>query len=663
MIHVPNIVSIVAIVAAMLATIVAVVIARAMLRQGGAGRGPERRLHEASLGGRFPVVLHFALRAALDFLDDGIVITDSKGLIGFANPSAMRLLGLDDGDLGKEISQFVELPDDEREEVDVWSFRMPREGGALRIEAKRRPLDRGDSRRATIYGFHDGTERIEAEERMRTARDELERKVTDRTAELLAANDRLHEELERRRETEKQLFYFALHDPLTALPNRSLLVNRLDLTLQRYHRDQSQPFALLYIDFDDFKFINDSHGHEAGDHFLKEVGTRMTRAVRTVDTVSRLGGDEFVILLDRVGGVAEADEVASRVAQELAIPLRIGATSVVPSASIGILVSSPEHKSPEDLLRDADLAMYRAKDSGKNSRITFASEMRAAAMERTRLTNDLKTALVEGGIELHFQPVVSLGAGRIVGCEALARWRHPTLGMIAPDRFIPVAEESGLIVPLGRFVLMEAARTAAAMRDRGREGVFVAVNVSPRQFVEPDFSEVLVAAVKRHGLPNSAIHLELTESAIIENPETVLPLLEDLARRGFSVKLDDFGTGYSSLAYLHRFPIKTIKIDRGFVASLQAEGGDDAGERILRGIISLGHELGKDIIAEGVETAGQGSTLASWGCDLGQGWHFGRPMPREEWLAVLKRDAAPGPASEEEDAGKGGADGEGIGDR
>jgi len=479
-----------------------------------------------------------------------------------------------------------------------------------------------------------GAKRIRAEQRLRAANDDLEHKVAGRTAELLAANDRLREELDRRRETEKQLSYFALHDPLTGLPNRSLLVNRLGLSLERIHRDPDSSFALLYIDFDGFKLVNDSYGHQAGDQFLKEVGARMTRAVRAIDTVARLGGDEFVILLDG-SATDEAEEIASRVALELAIPLKVGAGSVVPSASIGMLVASDEHQSPEDILRDADLAMYRAKNSGKNCRVTFASEMRAAALERTKLTNDLKTALVEGGITLFFQPVVRLDTGRTVGCEALARWRHPEMGDVAPARFIPVAEEAGLIVPLGRFVLMEAARTAAAMRNDGAQDLFVAVNVSARQLAEPDFAEVLVAAMRRHDLPNSAIHLELTESAIVENPETVLPLLEDLVARGFSVKLDDFGTGYSSLAYLHRFPIKTIKIDQGFVASLGAAEGDEAGARILRGIISLGHELGKDIIAEGIESEGQGKTLASWGCDLGQGWHFGRPMARDEWLASI----------------------------
>ncbi len=587
---------------------------------------------------RFLSILPSAAKAALDVLEDAVVIVDEAGRIGYFNRAGARLLNLEDGDTGRDIRGFIETPEPISEES--WTFRLPREGGARRIEARRRRVGGLSSRHATIYALHDRTERIEAEERLRTVNDSLERKVVERTSELIAANERLHEELERRRETEKQLFYFALHDPLTGLANRSLLVNRLGLALERMRRERSSSFALLYIDFDDFKFINDSHGHEAGDQFLKEVGARMTRAIRTIDMVARIGGDEFVILLDQARNEGEADEIASRVALELAIPLRLGATSVVPSASIGILVASDEHLCPEDLLRDADLAMYRAKASGKNSRVTFAAEMRSAAMERTRLTNDLKMALVEGGIELHFQPIVQLETGKLVGCEALARWRHPIMGNVAPDRFIPVAEEAGLIVPLGRFVLMEAARTAAAMRDEGKGDLFIAVNVSARQLVEPDFAEVLVSAMRRYGLPHSTIHLELTESAIVEDPETVLPLLEGLVAKGFAIKLDDFGTGYSSLAYLHRFPIRSIKIDRGFVASLGAVGGDEAGERILRGIISLGHELGKDIVAEGIETEGQGRTLASWGCDLGQGWHFGKALPREEWLALVEEEAA-----------------------
>ena len=553
---------------------------------------------------RFLALLPVAQDALVAGLEQAILIVDKKGRLAFLNPAATRAFGPSRWDAGQTLEalrttypSLGALPDPQQAAPGSVTVEIVVNApeGDRRFEVQIRLVEHHGSEVGVVYIGHDVTQRARAQKEM-----------------------------------EKQLFYFSLHDPLTGLPNRALVLNRLDQALMRFQREPTQPFALLLIDFDSFKLVNDSYGHSSGDTFLRESATRILGAIRSIDTVSRLGADQFVVLLDRVAQAGEAVEVADRIADDLSVPIRMGEDTIVPSASIGILVATPGYNNPEELLRDVDLAMYQAKAEGRNRRAAFVPSMRTTVQERTRLTHDLNRAIMHGQIEVHYQPIVRLSDEVVVGCEALARWTHPQLGRIGPDRFIPMAEKSGLIVPLGLSVLMEACKTAAILaKEYPQRKLFIAVNVSAHQLTQAGFAEVLVTSLERHQLSPDRIHLELTESALVQGAEEIKTLLQELVDRGFRFKLDDFGTGYSSLSYLHRFPIQTIKIDKSFVQDLGPSGG------ILKGIVSLGHELGKDIVAEGIETQEQAKNLRGWGCDYGQGYLFGKPMDRESWLRFL----------------------------
>jgi diguanylate cyclase (GGDEF)-like protein len=437
---------------------------------------------------RFLALMPAAQDAVVASLDQGIVIVDPKNRVVFVNAAAIRELGLSRLDAGRTLEDLAAehpyLPPRGTDARFVVQGTEPRT-----FEARWSPVRRNGTVIAAVCSFRDVTAQARAQQ-------ELEEKIQERTKELTDSHRKVTDELERRRETEKQLFFFSLHDALIGLPNRSLLLNRLGQAIERLRRSPEKPFAILIIDFDNFKLVNDSYGHAAGDAFLREATARLLAAVRAVDTVARLGGDEFAVLLDRVNTTEEAVDVADRIAQDLSVPIRYGENAIVPSASVGVLPGTPAYALPEDLLRDADLAMYHAKAAGKNRRMLFEVSMRQAVLERTQITNDLGQAILKAQIELNYQPIVRLSDRAVVGCEALARWNHPVLGRVAPDKFIPLAEETGQIVPLGLFVLMEACRTAALMRDQfpGRE-CFIAVNVSAVQLVQPDFSEVLIACL------------------------------------------------------------------------------------------------------------------------------------------------------------------------
>lgn len=584
---------------------------------------------------RFLALISSALDGVVASLDQGVIITDKARRIIYLNEAAQAQTGLSRLHAGRTLDSLKEdfpflseLPSGETGRGKVHSQEITLHAGAdIRVyEVALSRILKGSSLAASAYTFHDITQRVKANE-------VLEKTITDRTMELRA-------ELEKRTASERQLFFFSIHDPLTGLPNRHLLTNRLSQALENYRRSPEKPFALLYLDFDNFKQVNDSFGHEAGDVFLKETAKRLLEALRTVDTVSRVGGDEFVILLSKVNSAEEALDVADRIAEDLSVPITYHSQVIVPSASIGVLTASHGYEGAEDLLRDADLAMYHAKKAGKNRRTVFQEDMRKTFFERTRLAADLKQAIVSNQLELHYQPIVRLSDRAVVGCEALVRWNHPELGRLSPDRFIPLAEETGLVVPLGLAVMMEACDTAAAIRrtfpDRD---YFIAVNVSALQLAQADFADIVMSTLARYGLPPSAVHLEITESALMEQTDSVLPILNRLQAGGFRFKLDDFGTGYSSLAYLHNFPISTIKIDRSFVMDLDVVRAE-SGPRILKGIIALGHDLGKDIVAEGIETESQAATLLAWGCDYGQGWLFGKPMARQAWMENLALNTA-----------------------
>ncbi|MFA6507974.1 MAG: EAL domain-containing protein [Treponemataceae bacterium] len=595
---------------------------------------------------QFLPIVSVAREKALEDLREAVFIFDQTSCLAYSNAAADRLCNLSSRNIGAHIdalgpilSQLGDMHAGEEREITIEDGtageQRKRDYGARASEIS----NKGKTIGLTLV-LHDITRRAAAEEALKTSYQQLEKKIEERTKAVRESNDRLKEELEHRIRMERQLSHTALHDPLTGLPNRNLLKSRIEQAIARYQREGTAQYGILFLDIDDFKQINDNFGHNAGDAFLCEIAARLKRSVREVDTVSRLGGDEFVVLLDGVGIRLDIETAAERISDELTVPFKIGMNSIVPTASLGYLLSRPEISDAEDALRNADIAMYRAKTDGKNKRVAYTDQMLAHVQEKNRLTADLRLAIGNGQISLAFQPIVYLD-GRTAGWEVLARWKHPDFGMIGPDRFIPIAEESGLIVPLGTFILLETLKQAAKLKAAAffdqsgpDEELFFAVNVSAVQFGQADFAELVLSSIERYELPHSMLHIELTESAIIQNQDAVVSMISQLSAHGISFKLDDFGTGYSSLGYLDRIPIDTVKIDRSFIARIEENGAEtQSSARIVKGIISLSHELGKTVIAEGIETATQVEILKSYGCDFGQGYFFSKPIDADA-LAV-----------------------------
>ena len=441
---------------------------------------------------------------------------------------------------------------------------------------------------------------------------------------------------------ERQLQHDALHDALTGLPNRTLFVDRLEHALARARRRPDEIFAVLFLDLDRFKVVNDSLGHLLGDRMLVEFARRMERCVRPGDTVSRLGGDEFTILLEDLRDTNEASQVADRIHAELAHPFNIGGQDVYTSASIGIALGDSEYARAEQLLRDADTAMYRAKSGGKARHEVFQKAMHADVLTLLHLETDLRRAVERAEFLLNYQPIIDLDNNRLVGFEALIRWHHPQRGIISPSEFIATAEETGLIVPIGWWVLGESCRQMHAWQERFPEhgGLSISVNLSARLFRLPALHERVVEIVSGSGLSPSSLKLEITESALMDYAEASVLTLRQLKQSGIQVQIDDFGTGYSSLNYLQRFEIDALKIDRSFVSKLGVSGENS---EIARTIITLARNLGMKVVAEGIETDLQLNQLKSLGCDWGQGFLLSLPLKPFEVEALLRSGDLVGP--------------------
>ena len=457
-----------------------------------------------------------------------------------------------------------------------------------------------------------------------------------------------------RKNAEERLRYEAFHDPLTGLANRSWLIHRLQDTLQHAHAQgamgtplnlpnlgatltDEEHFAIVLIGIDGFKLINDSFGPSLGDMLLRAVATRIARSVRAADTVARIGGDEFALLLEDLESPDQVDRVADRIAKDLAQPFDLRGYAVYSSASMGIVPGSETYGEPEDVLRDLNIALVRAKKAGRGKRVVFDQGMRQATIQRLRLETDLRRALEKAELRLAYQPVVSLETGAVVGFEALCRWHHPTQGVISPSDFIPLAEESGLIVPIGRWALQTACEEALHWQPNPRAGAaahWVAVNVSGRQLAQPSFVDEVREVLAHTGFLAERLHLEITESVLMENAEASRGLLEALRALGVGLSIDDFGTGYSSLAYLRRFPIETLKIDQSFLAHPPGVVGRDGNREdtwaIIAAIRSLASILGIGVIVEGVETVEQAHRLRSMGCEAAQGYLFARPIAGDD---------------------------------
>ncbi|MGE0081537.1 MAG: EAL domain-containing protein [Thiohalomonadaceae bacterium] len=434
-----------------------------------------------------------------------------------------------------------------------------------------------------------------------------------------------------RRLYEEQLEYQANHDALTGLPSRALMQDRLGQLIAAGART-GESVAVLFLDLDNFKFVNDSLGHRSGDELLKQVALRLKSCIRESDTLSRYGGDEFVMLLPGLGTRAELEPVAAHILGAVAQPIEVQDRMLQTTISIGAAVFPGDGMDGETLLKNADAAMYRAKDMGRNNIQFYTSELNVRAMERVTLESELRAAIGNGELLLHYQPQVDLYTGAIIGMEALVRWQHPQLGLVSPMRFIPLAEETGLIVPLGEWVLRTACAQAAAWQRAGME-VLVAVNVSTRQLAQPDLHERVAAILADTGLEADNLELELTESVIMTDPDAMLHKLMRLKDLGAQLAIDDFGTGYSSLSYLSSFPFDKLKIDKSFIRDVTVSPHD---AEIALAIIDLAHSLKLRVIAEGVETEGQLSYLLRHGCDQIQGYHFSPLLTAEEATALLE---------------------------
>jgi diguanylate cyclase (GGDEF)-like protein/PAS domain S-box-containing protein len=545
---------------------------------------------------------------------DVIAITEADGTFRYVSPSVERVLGYRPEDLNETSSFALIHPED---------------------------LENARSFHAEILTTTDATQTIEY--RIRHADGNWHHVeaignnlLDDPSVRGIVINAR---DITERKLAQEELAYQAFHDALTKLPNRALFMDRLSQALTHATR-RKESLALLFLDIDRFKVVNDSLGHEAGDLLLIAVAERLRSCLRAGDTAARLGGDEFTILLEGIADEREATVVADRVAALFGPAIDLDGRSVFVTASIGIALAKPGHVGPADLLREADIAMYQAKAKGKASHAIFDAKMGTAALDRLELETHLRHAIERQEFVLHYQPELDLDTGRIVAMEALVRWQHPERGLVPPAEFIPIAEETGLILPLGRWVLAEAARQGRIWYDRNPDDhPAISVNLSAKQFQHPTIVEDVARILAETGLPPQFLTLEITETAVMEDAESNRTTLQRFKDLGVRLAIDDFGSGYSSLGYLKRFPVDMLKIDRAFINGLGRDPEDTA---IVEAVTGLASMLGMQVTAEGVETADQASRVRNLGCALGQGYFFARALPAPEAQRMLDQNQTAG---------------------
>ena len=466
---------------------------------------------------------------------------------------------------------------------------------------------------------------------LRDNRLKLEERVARRTRELEIANEQLELSKEKAESVASRMEYHAHHDALTGLPNRVLLNDRITSELAHARRQQTNA-ALLFLDLDRFKIINDSLGHAVGDQLLRVISRRLNNCVRDEDTVARLGGDEFMILLPRISGSADAGRIAKKIIECLVDPISCNGHELHITTSIGISIYPYDGTDAETLIKHADISMYRAKELGRNKAVYYTAEMNAGSRKQLAMETNLRKALERNQLKLFYQPKIDISRNTIIGVEALLRWEHPTMGFISPLDFIPVAEDTGLIVPIGEWVLHTAFRQLQQWHNAGFTGLTVAVNISSAQLSRPGFEDVVAQALDESGLDAGMTELEITENVAMENIDSAIIILEKLKCMGINIAMDDFGTGYSSLSALQQFPISTLKIDKSFVRHV-VTSPDDA--TIVDTIVQMGRNLNMDVVAEGVEDEDQLNFLQKLGCTYVQGLLFGDPMSADNYLELL----------------------------
>jgi diguanylate cyclase (GGDEF)-like protein/PAS domain S-box-containing protein len=550
---------------------------------------------------------------------DLITVIDLDGAISYQSPSIERLLGYGPNDVtGRPFAELVH----------------PADGGRVRqmlADGAAAPGDQPHVLQCSLV-HRDGTpQQFEIN---------YTNLLEDEHVGGIVLNCR---DISERKAFEEQLTHQAFHDPVTGLANRALFAERVRHAIARSRREHNR-IAVVFLDLDDFKTINDSLGHAAGDEVLAEVAKRLATSVRASDTAARFGGDEFALLLEDIEGIQEAADTAERVLESLAVPMRVGHKELSLRCSIGISVVS-EHApgGAEELIRDADAAMYRAKRDGKGSYRMFEPEMHQGVLARLELRTDLQRAIATEQLELHYQPVVRLDNGGICGVEALLRWRHPERGMIPPDHFIPLAEETGLIIPIGRWVLREGCRQARRMRDAlpPDAGLTMSINLSVKQLQHSDVIADVHDAVREAGIEPSALTLEITETVLMADSDLAVTRLRELKALGVNLALDDFGTGYSSLSYLSRFPVDILKMDRSFLR----DGATPETSALTSAVLALGTTLSLRVVAEGIEMPEQRNSLRDLGCEFGQGFFFAYPMDADATLEHLTARLGEAPAA------------------
>ncbi|MBW4618345.1 MAG: EAL domain-containing protein [Cyanosarcina radialis HA8281-LM2] len=569
------------------------------------------------------------LSSILYSIGDAVITTDTQGRITLLNPVAEKLTGWSSNRaIGRDSTEVFQIVNEISRKTVSNPIRQALDTRKIVTLPEQTLLIAKDGREIQI---EDSVAPI--------ARDKGVVPLENSTGQILGAVI-VFRDVTQHRLTAQRLHRQAFYDNLTGLPNRAWFRERLTDAIERVRRRSNYLFAFLYLDLDRFKTVNDSMGHPTGDHLLISVAVRLTKCVRTIDTVARLGGDEFAILLENLQSEREALMISQRIQQAFSRSFNLDGYEVFTNVSMGVVLSSIGYENIEEIIQDADIAMYQAKAKGRGCYEVFDTTMRDRVVAASQLESDLRLTIEEGQLMVYYQPIVDLATQETIGLEALVRWHHPLQGWISPQKFIPLAEETGLILQIDNQVWLEACRQVKRWQDRHSNcsSLKLSVNLSPREFIQQNLVEQIDRILEQTGLNASSLTVELTESILIENPELASIALGKLKDRGISLSLDDFGTGYSSLSYLHRFPVDTIKIDRAFISEIDSR--QDKLE-IVRAIVMLGKTLGMKLVAEGIETRTQLAALQLLECECGQGYLFSTPLPATDVEAWLHHDVNP----------------------